>query len=336
MQNGANNMFSDYTAHLTVLPSEIKTTGRLTPLDLEASYDYCMDLFKLHARSFHFASRYLDEEQRRAISALYGFCRLADDFADELNLPKEKIEHELDVLTNLTSRLAEGEVFDHPLFRAFGDTMMKYKIPVKYLHDLIEGVRMDINLTEVRTVEELDKYCYHVASTVGIMMCHIWRRIEPQTLERAADLGHAMQLTNILRDIAEDYENGRIYIPAETRQEFGVDESDFKNKRVSPNFKWLLKHEIARARSIYARAEVGIQDLPPEAAFTVKVASRVYSEIMTEIEKMDYQVFSKRAVVPKWKKLWIAYNLRSEYKREKREYDRLSLAMEPVIESVEA
>jgi phytoene synthase len=316
-------MFQDYRSHIEVLPSEIEKKEWAIPLDLKSSYDHCMNLFGHHAKSFSFASRYLEPEERRSIAALYAFCRLADDFADEVDLPKDRIEQELDILRDLSTRMAKGETISHPLFTAFGDTLNKYKIPVNYLHDLIEGVRMDINLTEVDTVKELDKYCYHVASVVGIMMCHVWRRIEPQTLERAADLGHAMQLTNILRDIDEDYKNGRIYIPAETRREFRVDMSDFLKREVSPNLKWLMKHEIARARGLYAKAEIGIQDLPPAAAFTVKVAGRVYGEIMTEIENMNYEVFKKRAVVPKWKKLWIAYKLRNEYKQEKKHYDRL-------------
>jgi phytoene synthase len=316
-------MFQDYSSHIEVLPSEIEKKEWAIPLDLNSSYDYCMNLFGHHAKSFSFASRYLEPEERRSIAALYAFCRLADDFADEVELPKDRIEQELAILKDLTTRMAKGEAISHPLFTAFGHTLNKYKIPVNYLHDLIEGVRMDINLTEIDTIKELDKYCYQVASVVGIMMCHVWRRIEPQTLERAADLGHAMQLTNILRDIDEDYRNGRIYIPAETRREFRVDMSDFVKREVSPNFKWLVKHEIARARGFYAKAEIGIQDLPPAAAFTVKVAGRVYGEIMNEIEHMNYEVFSKRAVVPKWKKLWIAYTLRNEYKQEKKHYDRL-------------
>ncbi|MFW9954146.1 MAG: phytoene/squalene synthase family protein [Candidatus Thorarchaeota archaeon] len=318
-------MFGDFRAHLKLLPSEIEANRKPILLNLRESYDYCMGLFSLHARSFHFASRYLDQEERRSIAALYGFCRLADDFADEINLPKDRLEQELGILRDLVTQLAGGEVFHNPLFDAFGDTLRKYKIPVKYLYDLIDGVQMDLNLTEIQTVKELDKYCYHVASTVGIMMCHIWRRVEPQTLERAADLGHAMQLTNILRDVSEDYDNGRIYIPLETRHDFRVDTSDFESRVVGPNFKRLLTHEIHRARSFYARAEIGEQDLPPGAAFTIKVAGRVYSAIMTEIEKMDYQVFRRRAVVPKWKKLWIAQQLRSEYKREKKHYERMVL-----------
>ncbi len=313
-------MTINYTTHHTTIPSALEVDENPDTESLEAAYDFCMEMFKLHAKSFYFASRYLEDAERRSFAALYAFCRLVDDFADELDMPKEQIEKELDLLDTIVEKLSQGVVFDDPLFRAFGDTMTKCSIPPRYLHELIDGVRMDINLTEIKTIRELDKYCYQVASTVGIMMCHIWGATAVETLERAADLGRALQLTNILRDIAEDYESGRIYIPRETREKFRVDISDFENQTVGPNFKWMIRSEIARARSIYAAAEVGIPDLPPGGQFTVKVASRVYSEIMAEIEKMDYEVFSKRAVVPKWKKLWIAYKLRREYKREKKAY----------------
>ncbi|MDO8056057.1 MAG: phytoene/squalene synthase family protein, partial [Candidatus Hermodarchaeota archaeon] len=199
-----------------------------------------MDLFGKYAKSFHFASRYLSPEQRRSIAALYGFCRLADDFVDEITLEKSQIDSELDVLGEIVNRLSEGEQFDHPIFFAFGDTLEKYKIPVQYLHELIEGVRMDIRLTELRTRLELDLYCFRVASTVGLSMCHIWRAIHPVTLQRASDLGLAMQLTNILRDVAEDYDKGRIYIPLETREMFRVTLDDFRNRQVTPNFRYLL------------------------------------------------------------------------------------------------
>ena len=270
----------------------------------------------MHAKSFHFASRYLNEEERKSIAALYAFCRLTDDFADETDLTKEEIEIELDTLDDIIDSMAEGVVFDHPLLRAFGDTMVKYNIPTRYLHELVEGVRMDLNIVDVKTVEELNKYCYHVASTVGILMCHIWGATDEFTLEKASDLGRALQITNILRDIAEDYKNGRIYIPHEIRDKFHVSRDDFENKTVNSNFRLMIRHEIHRARSIYSLAEVGYSGLPPAAAFTVRVAGRVYSEIMREIEKMDYKIWSKRAVVPKWKKLWIAYQCRKEYRRD--------------------
>ncbi len=316
-------MLSDYTAHLTELPSAILTNSNNSH-SLAQSYDYCMNLFSLHAKSFHFASRYLDAEQRRSTAALYSFCRLVDDFADEIDLPKAELERELDHLDYIIDRLSDGEVIHHPILHAFGDTMTRYEIPTRYLHELVEGVRMDINLTEIKTVKELDSYCYHVASTVGILMCHVWGVDGKETLDRAADLGHAMQITNILRDIKEDYVNSRIYLPAETRMDFRVRKADFEAVEPSANLKWLIKHEIGRARSLYARAEIGIRDLPPAPAFTVKVAARVYSEILNEIEGMDYNVLTKRAVVPKWKKLLIAYRLRREYLRDAKELTSIS------------
>jgi phytoene synthase len=302
--------------HLEVIPTTIQRKNTQTQAELRRAYEYCFNLFSDHAKSFHFASRYLEPQQRRSIGALYAFCRLADDFVDEVKLEPNRIDVELDVLGEIVTRLKEGETFDHPIFQAFGDTLVNYQIPTQYLFELIEGVRMDVHLKEIQNQQELDLYCFRVASTVGLAMCHIWRAIHPETLQRAADLGLAMQQTNILRDIAEDFEKGRIYIPLETRKKFRISLAEFESKQITPNFRSLLKHEIARARANYARAEIGFQDLPPAAAFTVKVASRVYSNILNEIEKMNYQVFKARAVVPKWKKLWIAFQCRREYQRD--------------------
>ncbi len=302
--------------HLEVIPTTIRPKEKLSQGELKQAYDYCMGLFGKHAKSFHFASRYLETDQRRSIAALYGFCRLADDFVDEADMKPSQIDTELNVLTDIVLRLSEGESFNHPIFQAFGDTLVKYQIPVQYLNELIEGVRMDVHQKEIKNQQELDLYCFRVASTVGLTMCHIWRSIHPETLQRASELGIAMQQTNILRDIAEDYDKGRIYIPLETRKKFRVSVDDFEARQITPNFRFLLKHEIANARANYASAEIGMMDLPPAAAFTVKVASRVYGNILNQIEKMDYQVFKARAVVPKWKKLWIAYQCRREYRRD--------------------
>lgn len=304
--------------HLDLLPTDVlRSLGSPTP-DLRRSYQYCLEMFGTHAKSFYFASRYLDSEQRKSIAALYAFCRLADDFVDEVKLRPAQIDKELNVLRDIITRLREGEKFTHPLFRAFGDTLVRYEIPIEYLYELIEGVRMDVHLCEIQTRQEFELYCFRVASTVGIMMSHIWGSTRKDTLEHAADLGHAMQQTNILRDIGEDYAKGRIYLPAETRERFNITRAHFEAKHVDANFRALLKHEIALARANYASAEVGFQDLPPAAAFTVKVASRVYGSILNEIEKMNYQVFKARAIVPKWKKFLIAYQCRREYKRDLR------------------
>ena len=305
---------------MEVIPTQIRVTDNLTSGDLNRAYDYCMKLFGEHAKSFSFASRYLEPEKRRSIAALYGFCRLADDFVDEINLEPEEINTEINVLGEIISRINNGETFDHPVYYAFGDTLLKYQIPVQYLYELLEGVRMDVLHHEIQTQEELNLYCFRVASTVGLAMCYVWRAIHPETLQRAADLGIAMQQTNILRDIGEDFNKGRIYIPAETRKKFRIRKEDFEARMITHNLKQLIIHEIANARANYARAEVGIQDLPPAAQFSVKVASRIYGSILDAIEKMDYQVFKKRAYVPKWKKFWIALKCRREYIRELKEF----------------
>ncbi len=305
--------------HLNVIPTQIRPTENLTSGNLNRAYDYCMELFDQHAKSFHFASRYLEPEQRRSIAALYAFCRLADDFVDEIDLEPDQINTEMRALNEIVTRLSYGEKFNHPIFHAFGHTLTKHQIPVQYMYELIEGVRMDVLRTEIQTQEELNLYCFRVASTVGLSMCHIWKAIHPETLQRAADLGIAMQQTNILRDIGEDYDKGRIYIPVETRKKFRIRQEDFEARTITPDFRRLIQYEIATARANYASAEVGIQDLPPAAAFTVKVAARVYGNILNAIEKMDYQVFNKRAYVPKWKKFWIALQCRREYMRDIRQ-----------------
>ncbi len=308
------------THHIDVVPTQIRAKDELTNGELNRAYNYCMDLFGKYAKSFHFASRYLEPEQRRSISALYAFCRLADDFVDEVDLSPKEIDSEVRVLGEIVTRLSNGETFDHPVFCAFGDTLMKYRIPVHYLYELLEGVRMDVYSREIQTQEELNLYCFRVASTVGLAMCHIWRAIHPETLQRAADLGIAMQQTNILRDIAPDFEKGRIYIPMETRKKFRIRREDFEARKITPNFRQLIQYEIHQARANYASAEIGIRDLQPAAAFSVKVAARVYGNILNAIEKMDYQVFKKRAYVPKWKKFWIALQCRREYMRDIKEF----------------
>ncbi|MFX0064008.1 MAG: phytoene/squalene synthase family protein [Candidatus Hermodarchaeota archaeon] len=283
-------------------------------LDLDSCYDYCIEYFKFHAKSFYFASRFLEPEVRRQIAALYAFCRFTDDLVDESYLQPNEIASELDKLKEIILRLKKGEVIPHPIFFAFRDTLLRHHIPVKYLHELVEGVRMDLTIKEVKTVDELQLYCYRVASVVGIMMCHIFGVSVPETLNRAADLGVAMQLTNILRDVGKDFNMGRIYLPREIREKFNVKVDDFKINDVSSNLRTLLKHQIAEARRWYKSAERGIDSLPPAAAFTIRVASRVYGGILKAIEKIDYQVLKHRAFVPKWRKIKILVGLYLRYK----------------------
>ncbi|UCG03768.1 MAG: phytoene/squalene synthase family protein [Candidatus Heimdallarchaeota archaeon] len=299
-----------------IFPQKTDIKLHVTSHSLEASYKKCLQWMAVHSKSFYFASRFLPHEQRKSVAALYAFCRLADDIVDEA--PEgtciKEITDLLYDLKTVVERLAENFVTTDPILQAFGDTIQRHNIPINYIHELIEGVRMDLTKKEYQTDEELDLYMYRVASTVGLMMTHIFlENPAPHTLARAADLGKAMQLTNILRDIKEDFNKGRIYLPEETRKIYRVSKKDLKKKIVKENLKALIRYESERARAFYRIADLGIEELPPAAAYTVKVASRIYKEILNEIKRLNYQVLSQRAIVSKFRKILIALRIRLEF-----------------------
>ncbi|MFW9778226.1 MAG: phytoene/squalene synthase family protein [Candidatus Heimdallarchaeota archaeon] len=299
-----------------LIPETWNNEFNLLKESLEESYNHCLEWMEIHSKSFYFASRFLPSEQRKSVAALYAFCRLTDDIVDETpeDTSNEAINAELDNLKETITRLAHGYTSSEPILQAFGDTIRKHRIPIKYMHELIEGVRMDLIKKEYKTDEELDLYMYRVASTVGLMMTHIFLdNPAPSTLARASDLGKAMQLTNILRDIKEDFNKGRIYLPEETRKMYNVSKADLEKDIVTEDLKRLIRYESERANSYYNQADLGIDDLPPAAAYTVKVASRVYGEILNEIKRQDYQILTQRAVVSKVRKLMLASKVRLEY-----------------------
>lgn len=301
--------------NIQLLPERINAKYNVIS-SLDESYKFCLDWMSVHSKSFFFASRFLPDDQRKSVAALYAFCRLTDDIVDEASEETsiEEINASLDHLKQIVINLSNGYTSTNPILHAFGDTIKKHRIPVEYMHELIEGVRMDLNKSEYYTEDELDLYMYRVASTVGLMMTTIFiSNPEPQILARAADLGKAMQLTNILRDIKEDYNKGRIYLPEETRNLYGVTKADLEDREISKNLIALIKFETKKARSYYNRADLGIKKLPPSAAYTVKVASRVYGEILNEIKRRNYQILKQRAVVSKLRKVIIALKVRLSF-----------------------
>jgi phytoene synthase len=203
----------------------------------------------------------------------------------------------------------EGGRVEHPILRHFLDAAEECQIPPEYPLDLIAGCRMDLERTRYASFDELRLFCYRVASTVGLMMCHAigFQRIHDEERGRrhAIDLGIAMQLTNILRDVAADRELGRVYLPADEMLRFGYPEEELLASRVNDAFRELMRHEAERARRYYEAAMPGIQLLKPEGRFAVEIAAKVYRRILDEIEAMDYNVYSKRAVVPAREKYWI-------------------------------
>ena len=274
-----------------------------TSVQLEPLYTQAGVVTAAGSRSFYFATRFFPREMARSAHAVYWFCRYTDDLVDEcptIGQGREGLEKWAD---QVNLGLAAGRS-DHPVLAPFLDTVHRYSIPHEYPLDLLEGMRMDLNATRYQTFEELRVFCYRVASVVGLMMSHVIGYRDP-ALPHAIDLGIAMQLTNILRDVGEDLDRGRIYLPTEDLRRFHYTEADLRSKLHNSAFQNLMQFEAARARGYYASAQPGIELLSNQGRFAVKIASDVYREILTQIERSHYRVFSQRAVVSKSQKYWL-------------------------------
>jgi len=281
----------------------------------------CEQIAQHHARSFYFASRVLPGDKRKAAYALYAFCRTADNIADEAGQSRDAA-HALEQLRHLRTQLhavyGDGSLAD-PVLLALRDTVKHYRIPKSYFLDLLRGAEMDLAITRYEEFAQLEEYCYCVASVVGLMMTHILGVSDPAALQHARELGTAMQLTNILRDLREDHGRGRIYLPQAELREFGYSEDDLRRGVVNDNFRALMRFQVERARSLYRSAAAGIPALTDDGSrFCVRLMSRIYSSILDAIEVRAYDVFSQRAYVSFSTKVWIL--LRSAVAWEKREF----------------
>ncbi len=278
---------------------------RTTPAvdSLESLYTQAAVETAKGSKSFFFAARWFPPDVARAAYAVYWFCRYTDDLVDECaNLQQGR--EDLEQWAAMLHAALAGEVPSHPVLRVFLDTARRYSIPDEYPLDLIEGMRMDLDGVRYASFADLRVFCYRVASVVGLMMSHVIGFREP-ALTYAVDLGIAMQLTNILRDVGEDLERGRIYLPADEMQRFGYSEYDLRRRLYNDSFRELMRFEAARARAYYAQAEPGIALLDSRGRFAVKVASDVYRQILVRIEASGYDVFQQRAVVSPARKYWI-------------------------------
>lgn len=271
-------------------------------LSLGDSYRHCEDLARRTAGNFYPAFRVLPREQRLAMCALYAFMRITDDLADEPD-PLDNKRRKLAAWRQWLHRALAGE-FHHSSHPALADTVHKYRIPVQYLEDVIDGVEMDLDPIRFATWPELERYCYRVASAVGLCCIHIWGFRNEAAVPLAVQAGHAFQLTNILRDLKEDAAGGRIYLPTEDLDRFGYTEAMLRGGTRNEAFRELMRFEIARARSLYETAWpiVPLLDRPGRAVFLAM--ARTYRGLLDIMERRDFDVFSQRVSVPKWKKAW--------------------------------
>ncbi len=267
---------------------------------LHKAYRLCAAITRRHSKSFHLASGLLPEEKRSAIRALYAFCRTVDDIVDRpAGADRDAGLDYWRAQVHSASVADEG----NSVAAAWGDTLLRYDIPRRYALQLIDGVARDMLQTRYATFEELSTYCYGVASTVGLMSMHIVGFESNEAIPYAIKLGVALQMTNILRDVGEDYRNGHIYLPREEMEAFGVSESDLAAGIVTGKWRELVRFQIARTRALYTEAWPGIRMLDRDGRLAIAAASSLYRGILDVIERNDYDVFSHRASVSAWSKL---------------------------------
>lgn len=274
---------------------------------LAAAYDRCQAITRAGAKNFYYAFLTLPRPKRRAIYAAYAFCRLCDDIADEPGQQGNR-GRRLDRVRTLLSAAFEGRP-EGKIFLALADAASKYRIPQSYFADVIAGVEMDLSKTRYETFDELKNYCYHVAGAVGLICIEVCEYSDKNATDYAVDLGIAMQLTNILRDVEQDAQAGRIYLPTEDMDQFGYTEKDLMAGVVDDRLKALVKFEVERARSYFASGQKLLPLLDRRARACPQVMFDIYQRLLTRIERRDYNVFGERISLSKPAKLSIMARL---------------------------
>ncbi len=282
------------SAHPIRLPSLIRPQAG-AGLGLDQAYARCEDITASHSKSFHFSTRFLPADRRRAIRAFYAFCRTTDDLVDDPTIQLSSLEE-----WRLSARRGSGFQTD-PVLLAWADVRERYAVPNRYAEELIDGCEMDLQVNRYETWDELRHYCYLVASTVGLISMRVIgmrgddARLLGEYEPAAIDLGVALQLTNILRDVGEDLRRGRIYLPLEDVRRFNYTEDDLRAHVLDDRFRDLMRFEIARAQELYERGWAGIPAIKREGRLAVAVAAEVYRGILDDIAAHDFDVFNRRA-----------------------------------------
>ncbi len=273
-----------------------------TQPDLDAAYDLCRRITKAEAKNFYYAFRTLPAFKRRAIYAAYAFCRLCDDISDDVMSREGRIEGFRGVRESLALARENGSA--EPVFAALGDSAMRFDIPWEHFDEIVTGVEMDLDITRYETFDDLREYCHKVASVVGLVSIEIFGHDDhPEVEKYAVDLGLAMQLTNILRDIKEDAERDRVYLPQDELRRFECSEDDLTNGVVNEPFRELMRFQVRRAREFFESGRNLIPLLEPDARACTAVLIGVYASILDRIEASDYDVFSQRVSLSTGQKL---------------------------------
>jgi phytoene synthase len=271
----------------------VSTTA--TPITLDQSYARCRELNKRYGTTYYWSTKVLPRVKQHHVWALYGFCRYADDIVDDLG--PAPVEQRAAALAEFGDRFfadLERGRSDDPVLKAVVHTVRAFDIDPECFRRFLRSMTMDLTVTQYDTWDDLRHYMDGSAAVIGEMMLPILEPLQPEALQHARDLGDAFQLTNFLRDIDEDLDRNRQYVPQEDLRRFGV---DLTARQCTPQFVQLMQFEIERCRELYRSADMGLAMLPPQSARCISAARVLYSRILDKIEEQHYDVFAKRARV---------------------------------------
>lgn len=276
-------------------------------LSLAESYDLCRRVQKAHSRTYYFSTRLFPAEVRPRVHALYAFMRYADEIVDSPHdLPLDAQLSVLEGFEDETMAAVSGEEVPNPVLRAYADTVRTCGIDPGTIAAFFESMKMDTRVFRYPTYEDLEVYTYGSAAVVGLMMCRVVGVADGKADPHAEALGVAMQVSNFLRDVGEDWRRGRVYLPLEDLARFEYTERDLASGVVDERFASLMRFEIDRARKLYGIADEGIAYIPRGRRFPVVVARELYAAILDRIEAQGYDVFSRRAQVSRPAKVVVA------------------------------
>lgn len=273
----------------------------MATVTLEQSHAYCERISRERAKNFYYSFLLLPRPKRQAMCAIYAFMRECDDRSDA---PGATLEGVVQWRAELDAALA-GALPEHSVWPAFADTARRYNIPARYFHEMMDGVSSDFETRTIGTFDELYRYCYLVASIVGLTIIHIFGFEDPKALELAEKCGIAFQLTNILRDVREDAGNARVYLPAEDLARFGVQPEELNQTRLTPQLRDLLQSEGARARKFYDESRPLLDLVHRDSRSALWALMEIYRRLLDRIEAEGYPVLERRVSLPAREKIGI-------------------------------
>ena len=284
------------------------TAAGITDPDTRASYLECKRLNSLHGKTYYLATLLLPKAKRPHVHALYGFARYADEIVDDLSSTLT-IPEKAEVLKVWGEKVLEdirlGRSDDH-VGRALVDTVQRFNIPIEQFEAFLHSMTMDLSVTEYQTYDDLMEYVYGSAAVIGLQMVPILGASDLKAYEAAQKLGIAFQLANFIRDVSEDLDRGRIYLPLDDLKAAGVSKEMLAAKKLTPEIKQALQYQIERVRRLQREAAEGITLLDPVSQPCNNAASELYCGIVDEVEKINYEIFTHRAKTSTWRRLKVA------------------------------